>query len=316
MKKIEFNKKGLKDGIGLFILVATITGTAIGLEGCNEKSNENSAKSTKKQIVYTIENGNKEAETVYNYPKDIESYVTKEEDTVYSKYVDLKELEDNAEEAYNTGNLDLCQFKNKIDYVAPVRKLNLTSEDAIESRDTKYTPITSYVFKRDPHIVIPNKYKWAEEYFGYKFDDKLATIKYSITELESINGNEYVDYKYNIEFYKNVNFTEVKPKEMNKLVNKFGTQTSIEKGDSLTYNALYRVRYDAKGKQILDLIANEQTGMGSNNDNVKKIIKHNYNDIYKNINELKDAKESKTFKNEKEFDNYILNKKKVKNNTK
>ena len=56
--------------------------------------------------------------------------------------------------------------------------------------------------------------------------------------------------------------------------------------------------------------------MGSNNDNVKKIIKHNYNDIYKNINELKDAKESKTFKNEKEFDNYILNKKKVKNNTK
>ena len=275
------------------VLAGTLGISVIGFSGCTKQNNES-------DIVYTVKDANKDNSNKYiDYSGALDTYTTSNNDAVYENYVDIRNLNNNAvsyittNDMFNMSDEDLEKTNYKIDYVYPVRELNLTSNIEV---GTKYSSMTRATFMCDHNIVIPDCYKWASSRFSNDFNDNVSDIWYSYQELKGINGNYYLNYDFDMRFNKDIILSG------NVLNSEYGVQESIKNGDELHYNALYVL----DNNNNLVLIADEQTGMGSNCDNVKKTVMYNYNDIYKKISEL-DNKETKTFTDMDEFKDYIFN---------
>ena len=91
------------------------------------------------------------------------------------------------------------------------------------------------------------------------------------------------------------------------ILKEYGFPESIKEGDYIHYEGLYLAN-DGK----LELLANKQTGIGSDSDNVKESVKGNLDELLKPISSLKNAKPSEEFKNNYQFDKFVYGKSNVK----
>lgn len=311
MNNLKIYEKNLKKKVGAIALSIVLGVTTLGLTGCSKDAKEE----TKDNVVYTVE----DVIDDYNVLDYHTSYAKIKKDAVCENYVDLNQLPDCSATSIMTGDMvgmseeELANTNYKLDYVYPVRELKLSSGGVIENIGTGYTSMTTATFRHDRAIIIPDCYKWAENYFGSGFDSYLSTINYTLQELKGINGNYYVNYDFNIEFNEDINVPGgITFDASNEFYQKYGTQKSIKEGDSLNYKALYIMRYDQDNNKIFDLLADEQTGMGSDSENVQLKVKHNYGNVYKNIESLDRNNESKEFSSMDEFEDFIFDKRKVK----
>lgn len=288
------------------VLSIIICSTSIGLEGC----------SNKKEMVettYSVENAI-EKKDIIEYAPAIASFAKRKKDIEIKYYIDFNQLKDTPKVAIKTEDMikmtdeELKKSNYNKDYVYPIRELKLTSESIIKNINSGYTTMTPRTFRQNNNIPIPNCYKWAENYFGIGFNENISTIKYSVQELEGIYGNEYVYYDFNITFNDVINVPNSKAFGLNEEQrNKYGMQKPIKKGDFLHYKALFIKRLDNEGNNYFELLANSYSGMGEDCDNIKNELKSNLDNVYKTISTIKDDKQSKTFNNKNELENYILN---------
>ncbi len=266
-------------------------------------------------VEYIIENGNEyKDEYFYNYtPTELRLFKS-EEDAEYEMFVDIRELPDKTASTIMTSDMvgmseeELEQTNYGIDYVYPTKTLKVTSENPIKSIGTGYTSMATGFFRWDYskiyNVHIPDPYMWAKSCFGERFNDNLATIKYSLEELEGINGNSYLNINFKITFKKDI----PQPQISSEFIEKYGVQEPIYAGDSLTYKALYRVDYYDQEKRTGKLIADKQTGMGSTHPSITDNIMNNYDEVYKSVASLGKEKETKSFESEEEFFDYIFEK--------
>ena len=326
MKNLKLYENNMKKRIGAIVLSVVLGATTLGLSGCAKESKDDS----KEQVTYTVEDAND------NHPSIHDSIfcnttvyarlTTKDKDAVYENYVDIRELPENSATYMETSDMldmteeELNATNYKIDYVCPVRELNLSSAGLIENIGKKYKSIGSTIFEREsdatfPTCIVPNCYKWAEDLFGKGFNKNLSTINYSVEELDGKNGNAYVNYDFNITFNEDIDVPNNDLYLYNpntEFCQKYGMQKDIKKGDTLNYKALYIIRFNSitdrykKENLKFDLLADEQTGMGADSDNVVNGLKHNYNDVYKSISSLGREKEDKTFNNMDEFEDFVF----------
>ena len=293
MNNIKLYEKNLKKRVGALALSIALGATSFGITGCvNDKQND-----SKNNIKYTVEEGNNRPEYIINYSSSLLSRAKSNDDAVYENYVNLSNLAID----------DINDLENDIDYVYPTRSLKL-SNSIKDSFGMEYAAFPTGVFKWSRDKIVPDSYRWAENYFGEEFNNNLSTIKFSIDELKSNNDNYYVNCDLNITFDKDIDIPNgIKYLDNNNFYETYGMQKPIKKGDKLNYKALYLLDYDENGNKKLILIADEQTGIGSDCDNIKNNVKHNYNDVFKSLSSIEI--ESKTFSNEEEFEEYLDNSK-------
>ena len=143
MKNFKLYKKARK--IKSLILIGTLGASIIGFSGCAKQSNDNH-----NEIVYTVKDANKDIPFKYiDYKGILDTYTTSNDDAIYENYVDIRLLNNEnvnyitSNDMFNMSEEELEKTNYKIDYVYPVRELNLTSNIEI---GTKYTsnPLSSF----------------------------------------------------------------------------------------------------------------------------------------------------------------------------
>lgn len=316
MKNLKLYENNIKKRIGAIVLSVVLGATTLGLSGCAKESKDDS----KEQVTYTVEDANKDnySGSIFDLSPFYASHTTKDKDAVYENYVDLRELPEGSATSMGTSDMldmteeELNATNYKIDYVHSVRELNLSSAGLIENIGTEYKAMGPATFrKKRDYLIVPDCYKWAEDCFNEGFNENLSTINYSVEELKGINGNIYVNLDFNITFKKDI----AVPKNYlynsdTEFCQKYGIQKPIKKGDTLSYQVLHLISSDGikftKNNITFHLLADEQTGMGADSDNVVNGLKHNYNDVYKSISSLGREKEDKTFNNMDEFEDFVF----------
>ena len=127
--------------------------------------------------------------------------------------------------------------------------------------DKSTIAMSSGFFTRHMHYVLPDCYKW----LANKFNTNLCEFIIRVKEFNSNNNNRYLLYETEIVFKKEPsNVPTVELKELDKFI-----QKTIHKGDSLYCKYLFIQRYDLEKGDYLVPIAFEQTGMGSECENVQ-----------------------------------------------
>lgn len=285
------------------IMISLVLGmtSTLGLSGCKKQEESDN------QVVYTVPKNSRGTSTevdILTGSAEMHLKETNKKQQEYKYVVDLNKLEDDTYSYYyilgkhtNLSDEELKKTNYKKDYLYSVR-----SGIFVDNLRTKFTndlkgedTISEGWSRGNTTLIVPDSYKWAEKLLLNYYTNADTTI--IIDELHGHNGNNYVYYECKIEFPRDIK-GEIKVDE--EFYEKYGWQRGINKGDTIHYKALYLVVKDE-----LKVIASEQTGIGSDCDNVKKELKGNINEIMMPISELGNDKKSKEFENYDEFRDYI-----------
>jgi len=153
-------------------------------------------------------------------------------------------------------NVNYIPNEDRYLYVVEGRTLVENFETKKEEENSKL--MTEATFKYDNYYVIPSQYEWAERYFK-NIEKNTPSIK--IYELRDDIGDCYVYYEYKTTFEEEITMPN------NIEIEKKLTYKNIKKGDYLKYTALYK-----SDNQKLIKVAENQTGMGSECENIKREI--------------------------------------------
>lgn len=309
MKNLKIYDENIRKKVGTIALSFILGVTSLGFTGCSKEKAEDK---TSNEIVYTVEKDDEQLE-YENDTRILEYSLSQNVDTKddkiaeYKRYIDLNKLSDLDLTKVNILDINNQQNDNYlIDYVYTARDGGYTnsympSEKMKEfmKEDINYDNYSSGLFKGCNRIM-PNEYKWAENIFGNGSNREKTEELITIEELYGINGNHYVHYEYTSIAKQKIDAPFEVPQDY---IKEYGFPESIKEGDYIHYEGLYVVD---NGK--LELLADKQTGIGSDNDNVKESLKGNLDDVLKPISSLENAKPSETFENNYQFDKFVFGK--------
>ena len=307
--KVYDNLKTKAGTVALSLMLGT---TSLGITGC-ELNDEN----FESHPLYIVEKADKQLhfEEKHNYIKKLAKsgdhiYVDSFKTANCKYYVDLGILDEDIK-SYNRGQAEEKTEKSiidegyeynkdlkndgyyKKDFLYQVRHMNFsTSYDSIQVNKGL---IDQEEFLSKCAIVIPDSYKYLlENEAVYKTIGGNFKGTLSYTELYSISGTRYFVYETSISAKKDI----IVPFSFARdYINEYGIQKRIKKGDKITYKALYEIKPDNK----LNLIADQQEGIGSNCENVTEKVKNNFNKIYRPIAEINNDDRSNEYNNTDEM---------------
>ena len=235
----------------------------------------------------------------------IVNYTEINNDAVYTNAVNLSALPSHF--GYS-GAVDMSVDELEIrdytlDYVYPMRELNVTSRSAIECLNDKYTHLDPDAFKTNYGIQIPDSHRWASKLFNEGFDPSISDINCTVEELKGVYGTYYINFVYEITFKCDIDVPEKAAKDYFEY---FGKQEPIKKGDTLRYKSMNLI-YFQNGKKESMFFTDKLEGMGTNLGNRTKGAYGNYDDLLISISSLTNNAEDKRFSNPGEFENYVFN---------
>ena len=219
--------------------IAIITTLPFLLSGCSSENNE----STDNSVSIIVEKTSLEAD------RDKSSNISGFHDLIQENK-DKKNYEYALK--YANSNYELLYLNKYKTY---------TTEFMKGINDKSTIAMSSGFFRRHMHYVLPDCYKW----LANKFNTNLCEFIIRVKEFNSNNNNRYLLYETEIVFKKEPsNVPTVELKELDKFI-----QKTIHKGDSLCCKYLFIQKYDLETGYYLVPIAFEQTGMGSECENVQ-----------------------------------------------
>ena len=288
MKNTKIYKDNIKKQIGAVVLSVSLGVASFGLTGCAKTDDKKNIQDiTTSQVVYSVEKSeyekklDKELRIITNTTVSNHMDIVDEDTASYDKYIDI---EDMVNRTWKTQEL-----------VYTVRQGKFKSGNFLEeiTNNDVYGPA---LFKYNSLIVVPNDYQWIGKLFGEGFHESYADAELNLRELKGIYNNHYLLYEYKVTAKKDMSVPYMSEED----IQKYGEQKPLYEGDYIFHQALYIVQ-DGE----LKLLANKQTGIGADNDNVKNGVLNNFDEIINNIDELAYAKESQSFVNSYELQNYI-----------
>ena len=307
MNNLKIYEKNLKKKVGAIALSVVLGVTTLGMTGCTKET-----KVATSDVVYTVEKT--EAQKEYEKCSRIISFkplvdnidIVDKDFANYDRVVDLSIISDNLPNSIET-NDDLFEDDSEYlkDYVYIIRdggfvnhvfKKDKTKEFLEDGKD--YDTFTTATFKGNGNFVLPNPYKWSENKFSPGASETYADEIIKLEELYGVNGNRYLHYEYIICARKDI--TEFDADK--KYIEKYGLPEQIKEGDYIDYEAIYYVN----DKNELTLLADKQTGIGSDCDNVKNEVKGNLDEVFKPISALGKDKKSQEFSDSTEFEKFVF----------
>ena len=308
MKNLKLYDNNIKKRIGAFTLSLVMGVTGLGFTRCSKQNDISGSK----EITYSVEKDENQIEYEQNsriINNCLEQFMETDNEKYaeYDRFIDLNKIDDQDKDKVLIYELNDQENDNYlIDYVYPIREgyfiNNLFPSEKMREfiyADKSYKEMTTKTFSDYSLLITPYKYKWSEGIFVKGANKAKVDESIRIEELSGLNGNLYLYYEYIAAAKQDIDA----PVEQNEKYNEtYGFPERIREGDYIKYQALYVVN-DNK----LELLANNQTGLGSELENVKSSIKGNLNELIKPISSIKGA-ESKDFDNSYDFDRYIYGK--------
>lgn len=307
MKNLKVFEENLKKKVGVIVLSLALGTSAAVMTGCSKDNGEESASN---EIVYTVEKTDEleayEKDTrILVYPLSQNVKIKNNDVAEYDRYIDLSVLSDEDLEKINIVQPGRdFQDNYLVDYVYTVRDggytNNIFPKEPMKStlrEDIDYATYTRATFN-GAEMTLPNPYKWAEKIFGHGSNEEKTDEAITIEELYGVNGNHYLYYDYMVSAKQKIDAPFITDQDY---IKKYGFAESIKEGDYIHYQGIYLAK-DGK----LELLANKQTGMGSDSDNVKETIKGNFDELMKPISSLENAEGSQTFENSYSFDRFVF----------
>lgn len=300
-------KRNLKRRAGLFA-ISTMIGIST-LAGCTKKE----AEINMDNVSFYVENFDRSIsshDSVGYVNADIRYNLANYNSAVFTKYIDLSTLPEYTPNTVSTVNnfnpeeKELLGDSYSTDYVYPLTELKATNNQIVA--ETGYVGFAEGLFRQidAKEMVSPDSYKWAEDYYRTGRHSNSCCISVKIEELAGVYGNYYVNLEYDVKFLKDVNVPNgVTYVAGNSFYETYGIQKPIYEGDTMSYKAIYLVQNNENNTKEYKLVANEQTGLGSDCENVSTIM-NNYSEVYKEIGLTEDGVIK--FDNMQEFKDYII----------
>ncbi len=309
MKNMKVYDENLRKKVGTIALSFVLGVTSLGFTGCSKEKAEDK---TSNEIVYIVEKDDEQKEcekdtAILTNSLSQNVNIKNEKFAEYDRYVDLNHLSDLDLDKVNIYEMNNQENDNYlIDYVYTVRDggyLNTyMPKDTLKQflkDDVDYDNYTTATFNNS-EMIMPYPYKWAEGIFGNGGNREKTDEAITIEELYGINGNHYLYYDYTVVANQKISAPFEVPQEY---IKEYGFPEPIKEGDYIHYEGLYLAN---NGK--LELLANKQTGIGSDSENVKKSLKGNLDDVLKPISSLENAKPSEEFEDNYQFDKFVFGK--------
>ncbi len=312
MSKVNYNFENIRKRLGAVGLSLVLTTVGIGgLSGCSKNEKYKSEYSS---TVYTVEKSDDQKEqekrNLIGHPVDKELYYNDKKYSRYDRYIDFSKISKDVDLGYD-------YTKKNIDYVYPSRLANFINHSLLSDKikefqtdNRDYDEMSNAMFREFSNFVLPNSIIWAKDKIGHGLNDHNNDELIELEYLLGANGNIYIHYEYTVVSKKKINGPAYYDEEY---IKKYGMPKNIKKGDYIHYESLSLVDPD---KYKINLIADKQTGLGSNDKNVKEAVLNNYDDVIKPITKLSEKSDNEKFESPLEFRKFVSDKGQVKQKVK
>lgn len=300
MKNLKIYDKNFRNKLGALGISVVMGVTFVGFTGCSNNSCDNDS------AVYTVEKTNFERydDKYFDILKNGASKFSDVCDNKYALYdriIDMRKVQ----EASGTDGVCYPYY----DCVYPVKSANLTSPhfgvgvvDGVIGVAKGYDVLGGAWFNGNK-LIVPDSYMWASKILkvpfpNYESPKFVASLKYD--ELRGCVSGKYLSYEYELTAKEDINYFDYLP-EAKKLKND-NSVLNIHEGDSICYKALYHVDSET-GKLVL--VADTQTGIGSDDKNVKDSLTGDYDEVVMSINVIEKNGKDREFDDSNDVYKYV-----------